>query len=78
MVGKGKGANKMKIQADVMKLKGVLTDCRTYILRNQFTMEVRHDDPDDRLYMDFDVWERMKEAGLLINKIDECLKDIEI
>ena len=78
MVGKGKGANKMKIQADVMKLKGVLTDCRTYILRNQLRMEVRHDDPDDRLYMDFDVWERNNEAGLLINKIDECLKDIEI
>ena len=68
----------MKIQADVMKLKGVLTDCRTYILRNQFIMKARRYDPDDRLYMDFDVWERNNEAGLLINKIDECLKDIEI
>jgi len=36
------------------------------------------DDPDGDYYMEFESYERMKEADLLINKVDECLKDIEI
>ena len=73
MVGEGKGANRMIIQVDGEKLKEVLTECRQYIITKKIELEAMHDDPPGDFYMDLDVWERMKEADFLINKINDYL-----